>query len=320
MKHCLLILLSFTLLLQNCKKSKTAAEKIAIDSSKFTKAQYNGLDIKKDLSVFSSVAKTCFLQDKSLVEQSGVASSGINESILYIHQDSGNAPVVNIINTDGKSIGKITLLGVQNRDWEDIAVGPGPEKDKSYIYVGNIGDNDAVYPEVTIYRFLEPEIAKGDEQQNFSITQFDRITLKYPNAPRNAESLMIDPLSKDIYIASKESNHSYVYKASYPQSTSSTTMLIPLVELPFDKITGGDISPDGQEILLRSKAGVWYWHRSNGETISTTLLKTPTAVSINPEHQGEGICFAHNGSGFYTNSEVPKDRSMLPSLSFYKRK
>ncbi|MBC7418841.1 MAG: hypothetical protein H7325_11880 [Pedobacter sp.] len=307
-------------MLQNCKKNAEAIKQPSQDSIRITKAQYTGSDIKEDTSIFSTLAKTNLLEDFSLVEQSGVAASAINDSLLYIHQDSGNSAVVNMISLSGKSIGKITLTGAQNRDWEDIAVGPGPEKGRSYIYVGDIGDNNAVYKDVTVYRFLEPEIEKKAELQNFSVSAFDRITLKYPNGPRNAESLLIDPLTKDIYIATKESNHSIIYSASYPQSTSSTSVLTILDDLPFDKLTAGDISSSGLEILLRSKVGVWYWTKSTDESVSTTLLKTPKFIPINGEYQGEGICFAHNGSGFYTNSEVPKSRTMVPPLSFYKRK
>lgn len=320
MKYFLYILLPCTILFQNCKKNQKVQKKVIQDTIKFTKAQYTGLDIKEDTSIFSTFPKTYFLEDPSLVEQSGVASSAINDSVLYIHQDSGNSPDVDIISSSGKSIGKITLVGVQNRDWEDIAVGPGPENGKSYIYVGNIGDNNAVYNEIIVYRFLEPEVRQIEQQQNFSITQFDRITMQYPDGHRNAESLLLDPLTKDIYVATKESNHSQVYKASYPQTTSALSVLTALDDLPFDKLTGGDISANGQEVLLRSKVGVWYWTRSKDETIATTLLKTPKFIPINAEYQGEGICFAHNGSGFYTNSEVPKSRTMLPPLSFYRRK
>jgi hypothetical protein len=41
------------------------------------------------------------------------------------------------------------------RDCEDIAVGPGPVKGKSYVYDGDIGDNDSKRKYITVYRIEE---------------------------------------------------------------------------------------------------------------------------------------------------------------------
>ena len=41
------------------------------------------------------------------------------------------------------------LTGAKMRDWEDIAVGPGPEPNVDYLYVGAIGDNDARSKSIT---------------------------------------------------------------------------------------------------------------------------------------------------------------------------
>ena len=56
------------------------------------------------------------------------------------------------------------MKGVKMSDFEDITLGPGPEKDKDYIYVGDIGNNwhghcrgiDNV--NMSVYMFIEPNI------------------------------------------------------------------------------------------------------------------------------------------------------------------
>jgi hypothetical protein len=256
-----------------------------------------------------------------LVEISGVAASRINPGVLYIHNDSGNPNQVYLTDQTGADIGTLTLTPVSNRDWEDIAVGPGPVAGVNYVYVADIGDNDAKYSSVFIYRFREPDLTGKTLPVRLNIDTVDQIELKYPDGPRNAETLMVDPLTKDIYIASKENGISKVYVAGYPQSTSSVTTLTPVVKLLFNKATGGDISPDGSEILLRSKEVIWYWKLPAGTTISAGLLTQPQhAPYANNEPQGEGIGFAADGSGYFTDTEVRDYRGKLATISFYKRK
>jgi hypothetical protein len=258
---------------------------------------------------------------KDLVEISGVAASRINPGMLYIHNDSGNPNQVYLTDGSGADKGILTLTPVSNRDWEDIAVGPAPVAGKNYVYVGDIGDNDAKYKSVFIYRFPEPDLTGKVLPVRLDIADVDIIELKYPDGPRNAETLMVDPITKDIYIASKEGNLSKIYAARYPQSTTSATVLAPVVKLFFNKATGGDISPDGSEILLRSKDAIWYWKLPAGTNIADGLLTKPLhAPYFNNEPQGEGIGFAADGSGYYTDTEVRDFTGQLATISFYKRK
>ncbi|MDP9047047.1 MAG: hypothetical protein M3N14_02860, partial [Bacteroidota bacterium] len=215
----------------------------------------------------------------------------------------------------------LTLTPAGNRDWEDIAVGPGPVAGVNYVYVGDIGDNNSVYSSVLIYRFPEPDLSGRTVPYVADIPVVDIIELKYPDGHRNAETLMVDPLTKDIYIASKESNTSKIYVARYPQSTTTATVMTPVVQLYFNKATGGDISPDGSEILLRSNELIWYWKLSPGTTISAGLLTQPHVAPYgNNEPQGEGIGFAADGTGYYTDTEIRNHPGHLATMSFYKRK
>ncbi|MDB5110602.1 MAG: hypothetical protein JWR67_1716 [Mucilaginibacter sp.] len=275
------------------------------------------LDISK---LFNPVPVTNNLSRKDLLEISGVAASRATPGLLYIHNDSGNPNQIYLTDGSGADKGSITLTTVGNRDWEDIAVGPGPVAGKSYVYVGDIGDNNAKYSSVFIYRFPEPDLTGKTLPVILNITSVDIIELKYPDGPRNAETLMVDPVTKDIYIASKESNTSKIYVARYPQSITAVTVLRPVVQLYFNKATGSDISPDGTEILLRSNELVWYWKLPADMSISSGLLTKPQhAPYANNEPQGEGIGFAADGTGYYTDTEVRDYPGKSATISFYKR-
>jgi len=321
------LLCFFMLTIFSCNKSvnTVAPQKDTIASKppvqvNFPKITYNpiGLDTAK---LFNAIPVVNDLARTDLLEISGVAASRINPGILYIHNDSGNANQVYLTNGNGDNVGTLTLTPVGNRDWEDIAVGQGPAPGKNYVYIGDIGDNHSQYPSVLIYRFPEPDLTGKTLPVTMNIDSLDIIELKYPDGPRNAETLMVDPLTKDIYIASKESNISKVYVARYPQSTKVPTVMTPVVQLYMDKATAGDISPDDTEILLRNNGQIWYWKLPVGTSVSAGLLTAPQiAPYANNEPQGEGICFAADGSGYYTDTEIRDHPGHLATISFYKRK
>jgi hypothetical protein len=271
--------------------------------------------------IFNPIPVIDQLTRTDLLEISGVAASHTNPGILYIHNDSGNASQVYLTDRSGADQGTLALRGVGNRDWEDIAVGPGTITGKNYIYIADIGDNDSKYRSVFVYRFPEPDLTGKALPVNLTVNGVDRIELSYPDGPRNAETLMVDPLTRDIYIASKESNLSKIYVARYPQSLTSASILIPVVQLNFNKATSGDISPDGSEILLRSNELIWYWKLTPNISISAALLMKPQdAPYFNNEPQGEGIGFAADGSGYYTDTEVKNFPGQTATIAFYKRK
>ena len=318
----------FIIAIVSCKKSGdvTAPVKDTVTSIpppvqvSFPIPSYNpsGLDTTK---LFNSVPVVNDLARKDLLEISGIAASRKNPGTLYIHNDSGNPNQIYLTDDAGANKGTLTLTPVGNRDWEDIAVGPGPVAGLNYIYVADIGDNDSKYPSVFVYRFPEPDLTGQPLPFTANITSLDVIELKYPNGPRNAETLMVDPLTKDIYIASKASNLSQIFVARYPQNIAAATTMTPVVQLYFNKATGGDISPDGSEILLRSNELIWYWKIPPGMGIAAGLQTVPqVAPYANNEPQGEGVGFAADGSGYYTDTEIKGYPGKAATISFYKRK
>lgn len=244
-------------------------------------------------------------------EASGLAASINRPDFLWTHNDSGDEARLFLINHQAEVINEYHLKGAKNRDWEDIATGPGPDPSYNYIYVGDIGDNRALYKTKIIYRLKEPTV---ESPQN--IEEYDKIEFEYPDGKRDAESLFVDPQTKDIYIMSKREDQIGIYVASYPQSTSEVIMLKKLGKVPFYNTVAADISADGEEILLKTYSEIRYWKR-NGRSIADTLLSSSRVIPYKPEPQGEAIAFAKNGSGFFTLSE--KRNGVEPVLYYYKR-
>jgi hypothetical protein len=278
------------------------------------------LSLLDKATLFETTPVVTVLANQTQKELSGLVPSRRNANVLYTHEDSGNGAEIFITNPKGEDLGKIVLDGINNRDWEDIETGPGPEAGKNYIYMAEIGDNDAAYGSVFIYRFEEPELTGVNAQTIKHVTP-DVIKLVYPGGAVNAETLMLDPLTKDLYIATKQAGRSTLYVARYPQSTTSTTTLTALATFPFDLLTSGDISADGSEILLRNTGQLWYWKRQSGESVVDAMLRKPMdAPYAQNEHQGESVCFSASANGYYTVSETKKFPADQVAISFYKRK
>jgi len=255
------------------------------------------------------------LKNKKLSEISGIAASINNPGKIWAHNDSGNDAEVFLIDTDLNIKLKVELKGIKNRDWEDIAVGPGPIDGKNYIYVAEIGDNEAKYTYKHILRFEEP--VAGSEKK-IAIDAFETITFQLPQQRKDTESLLLDPSTKDIYIISKREEPVFVYQLKYPYSTSDTLTASEVLSLPFTQIVGGDFSPDGKEILLKNYQNIYYWSNPKGKPVAEILKEKPQLLPYEEEPQGEAITWARDGSGFYTLSEMnPTEKTYL---YFYKRK
>ena len=257
-------------------------------------------------SIFSSGISRGKLQNAEVKEASGLAASWNNPKMLWAHNDSGNKPSVFLMREDGTHVGEYALENQDNRDWEDIAAGPGPVQGKNYLYVGNIGDNLGQYNQIFVLRFEEPQIpADGlPLSQTIPASEIEVLTFEYPDGPRDAETLLLDPLTKDLYIVSKREDKVRVYRAPFPQSTKEPVILERVGELPFTWITGGDISADGQEILLKTYEQVYYWKRKPGQSIAEVFREKPRQLPYKREPQGEAIAWKADGSGFFTTSEL----------------
>lgn len=251
------------------------------------------------------------LQDRQMSEISGIAASQVNKDIYYVHNDSGDTSRFFAISPDGKLHTTIYYKGDPTEklgvnDCEDIATGPGPVTGKSYIYMGDIGDNDANRKYVTIYRIEERTSWLKHSLVN---TNAVPLHLKYPDGPKDAETLMIDPLDKLIYIVSKRKDTVNVYTTPLAYKPNDTLVLTHRCKLffkglkPFKWITAGDISKDGQQILLKDYEKVYYWKRTGNEPIWQTLQKRPKEPLYQAEKQGEAISFTPDGKGYYTTSE-----------------
>lgn len=248
--------------------------------------------------------------EAELAEASGLAASLKTPGILYTHNDSGSKAIVYTLNYGGLMPAKILLKGVTNRDWEDIAVGKDPASGQSCVYVGDIGDNNAKYPSVYVYRFAEPALVDTLLQ----VDRIDRIEIAYEDGPRDAEALLVDPRNSDIYIISKRDEQAGVYLVAYPQSLNSVNTAKKIATLPYTWVTAADFSPNGKFILVKTYTNIFRYKRGSGMSLAAAFGRKYKTLPYKLEGQGEAVTYDHQGKGYFTLSERVGD---TPSELYY---
>jgi len=259
-----------------------------------------------DCPQFNEAYQVGTVQNSSADEISGIAASRKNPDVFWIHNDHSGSEtaIMYAMTSSGRHIVTFVLSGAIKRDYEDIAIGPGPIEGIDYIYVGDIGDNDSVYSSVTIYRIPEPVIDANSSYSTQYFTDFDTINLQYPTGPRDAEILMVDPSNADIYIVTKRINPTQVYKASYPQSTTETTTLSFMTTINgTTRLTGGDISSDGKYVIITDYFQNRLWPILSGQQPWQAFANQTCSVPSISQPQREAICFSPNSRDYYTTSE-----------------
>ena len=200
------------------------------------------------------------IKDKSVTESSGLVASRTTPGAYWTHNDSGDGPFIYAFDTRGDSFGTFRVNGAQARDWEDMAAGPGPQANKSYLYLGDIGDNEGVRREVIVYRVAEPVLTPTTrsftKNRPGPTEPAAAIRLQYPDGKHDAEALLVHPRTGNIYIVTKVLlANPGVYEAVAPfaagQSITMRRVGEPRVPSLFGgAITGGSISPDGRRVAL----------------------------------------------------------------------
>ena len=229
--------------------------------------------------------------DAQIDESSGLAPSSYGDGVVYTFNDSGDTARFFAVSSSGATVAIYTLKGATNHDWEDMDTGTDASG-KPVLYFGDIGDNAVKRTEIDVYQVPEPRGPSAD-------VSWIRYRFKYPDGPHNAETLMVDPHTHRIFIASKAGlleGSGLLYEAPAVLSTTAINTLA-IVEPPRaipNLTTSGDISPDGKLMVLLTYFSAYWAVGVNG---------TLHAFPVPEQQQDEGIAFTRDGKSILVDSE-----------------
>ncbi len=252
--------------------------------------------------LYGGVEELAEIENEEIVEASGIAASRVHEGVFWVINDSGNDSVVYAVATDGSTSATIDITGVLGFDWEDLALGPGPEDGVSYLYVGDIGDNLRLRSTISLLRFPEPALEDG------VIEEVDTIRLSFPDGARDSEAMWIDPVTGDAFVVTKRqaNGKAIVFRASADLLTPGDP--VPLEEVAafqFEEgvfVTAADVTTDGSVVAFRGYNEVWMWVRTD-LAYDETLAAEPCLAPSPDEVQGEALAFIPGELGYVTLSE-----------------
>jgi hypothetical protein len=305
-----ILFISFSLL-----SLSLAAMQAPTDATKIARANHVGVDS----SGYGSPVHIGNLENQSVKESSGIAASRLNAGIFWTHNDSGDGPFLYAFDRQGKHRGVWRVTGANAVDWEDMAIGPGPRRGRSYLYIGDIGDNSKKRDQIIVYRVAEPQLTSKDSsstvQSPRATEAADVIRLEYPDGKYDAETLLIHPLTGDLYIITKvRGAAARVYKLRAPAPKSAATPLSFVGEFRFPNsfqgfITGGDISPDGRRVIVSDYLGACelILPGKRGTDFDKIWKQSPLPVDIGGfpgvRRQGEAVCYRADGLAILATSE-----------------
>lgn len=285
-----------------------------------------------DANGYGPPVRLASLQNQSVKESSGIAASRRNTGVFWTHNDSGDGPFVYAFDKQGRHRGVWRVADADAQDWEDMALGPGPKQDGSYLYLGDIGDNDRKRAQIIVYRVEEPRVTSADALTNAksprTTTPADVIRLTYPDGKHDAEALLVHPSTGDIYIVTKvRGAPAGVYKLKQPAGSGEFTLAY-LGEFRFPNqmlgfITGGAVSPEGHRVVLCDYFGACELLLPDkpGTAFDDIWKQQPVTVEISGvggiRRQGEAICYRADGKALLATSEgnpCPLIEVALPQL------
>jgi hypothetical protein len=220
------------------------------------------------------------LDDPALVEVSGIVRSRKHPGIFWVHNDSGNPPVLFAVKGDG-SLVRSYRVEAPNIDWEDIAA-----DDSGHLYLGDIGNNDNRLPIRAIYRLDEPD--PNGPVTNAPLKPTLSSFYKFPENGRfDAESLFI--AEGRAFVISKRFDgrdaEVFAIKLDPPAGLLRPTLPVRVASLPgcSEPATGADLSSDGKRLaVVTTRAARVYQPDGSGgwSLVATVRFEAPDIEAI----------------------------------------
>ncbi len=254
----------------------------------------------------------------ALSEASGLAASARNPGLFWVHNDSGDTARFFVLNVAGQVLGEFALKGITARVETYAIITP-----ETYLYIGDVGDNSLVRPKVQVIRFPEPVVDLSLTPFSMELEGATSFDVVYPEGKsHNCETLAVDPLDGTVVLVNKTGDaFSSVFTVLLPELPAPQPIPMAfLTTIPIGISTGGDFSPDGSTLLVRSYWQAFVWQRfptlENPEMPSLAQMLSGPACSVPVVFQGlgESVTFARDQAGYYTLSE-----GVGQSLYFYER-
>jgi len=208
-------------------------------------------------------------RDPEIVESSGLAVVG---DLLVTTNDSGDEGRVFAVDASGRTVGT-SRWSTDPVDVEALAPGEG-----SSVWVGDIGDNTGNRASIRV-----ASVPVGRGERDADGPAYD---LVYPDVARDAESLLVHPITGRLYVATKEIFGGLLYAAPDdldPTRPNRLTEVGPVVSIATDAA----FFPDGRHLVVRSYETATIYGFPSLEAVAD--------LDLPEQEKGEGVAVTPDG-------------------------
>jgi hypothetical protein len=253
------------------------------------------------------------VREPGIREASALVASQQYPGIYWTLNDSKNTPFIFAFDDQGTPRGAFRVTGATNVDWEAMQLGPDGNGGFA-LYIGDIGDNDALRRDPVIYRVPEPEPTEPGAPTAGETAPVEAFRFEFPGMPHNAEAMLVHPKTGEVTLLTKEvSGLSLIYRLPLPLDSGNLMMadMVNVVDLrAFDPasamVTDAAISADGQHIALRTYASALIWDVQADVPADRLWEQAPAVYPLTDGPKGEGLAFRADSDDLMTvGEEVP---------------
>lgn len=253
--------------------------------------------------------------DPELGEVSGLAASRAHPGLYWAQNDGGNGEKLIAIKRDGSRVSSITVAGVRNTDWEDLA--SFDLDGKHYLLIADTGDNGGIRKTLVLHVVEEPEkLRDGD-----TLPVAWSINFRWPDGARDCEATAVDAANGEVLLISKKRVPPELFRLPLRPGeglqTAELVTTLPNIEQPDEKqlkknpvygryrsqVSGADLSPNGRVLAVLNYHSVHFYVRAPGMDWPRAMRAPPGKLSFPWLPQAEGIAFSADGSSLLIGSE-----------------
>ncbi|WP_238158301.1 hypothetical protein [Kribbella voronezhensis] len=229
------------------------------------------------------------IRDERIDESSGLAKSQRYVGIWWTVNDSGDTARVFGINAAGKVKAELSFKAPV-KDVEAIAVDR-----EGTIYIADIGDNKSTRDMIEVYTIPEP-----DKLEDATNVKFHRYDFKYPDGAHDAETLLIHPESRQMFIVTKVAKGlGGFYAGPETASREGTNELTKMADAPAG-VTDGTFMPEGETVVLRSYVDIARVNWGEVPKVvgrAATPLAQGESVAVGPDADDNSVLVGSEGKG-----------------------
>jgi len=255
------------------------------------------------------------MADARLAETSGIAASRSQPDAFWVHNDSGHPAELHLMSSEGARLASVTVEGVQNIDWEDLAA--FDLEGKRYLLVADTGDNGGLRRTLQLVVVEEPAVITDGMRLRPAWT----VRFRWPDGARDCEAVAVDAPAGEVLLVSKKRVPPELFRVALrpdddrlqtarrvgrlrgiAQPSAAELTQNPVYGRYRSQITAADLSPDGRTLAVLNYQAVYLYRREAGARWPAALAR-PTRLDFTWMPQAEAMGFSLDGRQLWVAGE-----------------